>query len=304
MFGVVRQNGGLSVISADILGGARLSLFSDAPEAAYAVSRCEKRIQRSAESHGGSLIKRHGGGLMAFFKDNLNALQSAIEMQQRVLDLPPASGVSLAVRVALCAGHEAKEERYFPSEGVNPAVSLCSVTDPGHILLSIPKRAKVFDWLDMHLDSVPNLALNCGKRQLGVFNVGWQERDPLALRLALSQFGQSAGQLFLHHRGSTTQLDETRPVISIGRQPTCDLMMNDVRCSRVHGTIERRLDRFVYIDQSTNGTFVTFEGQTEIHVYRKELPLFGNGQMSFGAQASASVDVVQFQSAALESLLK
>ena len=296
----VRQDSGLSVISADVVGGEDLRRFSNAPEAAYAVSRCEKRIQRSVESHGGSLIKRSAGGLMAFFKDNLDALQSAIEMQHRVQNLPPSSGVSLAVRVGLCTGHETKEERYFPSEGANPAIRLSSVTNPGHILLSIPKRAKVFDWLQLYLDGVPDFALNCGKRRLGVFNVGWQQRNPVELRVALSQLGRTAGQLFLHFKGRVITLDETRPIISIGRMPNCDMVMQNARCSRIHGTIERRLGRFVFVDRSSNGTFIQFEGQPDVFVHHKELALFGSGYISFGAPVGApGVDQVQFQNPAL-----
>ena len=301
MLGLLSQNAGLSVISADVVGGTRLSHCSDAPEVAYAVGRCEKRIQRSVESHGGDLIRRQSGGLMAFFNNNLDALQSAIEMQQRVLALPPSSGIPLGVRVGICTGHEAKEERYFPSQGPNPAVSLSAATDSGQILLSVPKRAKVFDWLQLYLEGVPDLALNCGKRRLGVFDVGWQERDPVALRLALSQFGRTAGQLFVHHHGNTLLLDETRPVTSIGRLPSSDMVMRDSRCSRIHGTIERRLDRFVFVDRSTNGTFIKFDGQAEILVHRKELSLFGSGLMCFGAPASASgVEQLQFQNPGLE----
>jgi hypothetical protein len=64
----------------------------------------------------------------------------------------------------------------------------------------------------------------------------------------------------------------------------------------MHGTIERRLDRFVFVDQSTNGTFVTLEDQIEFFVHRKELVLFGHGQLSLGTPSSASgAELVQFQ---------
>lgn len=300
MFGFERQEGGLSVLCADIVGGARLLHRFEEPEAAYAVSRCEKRIRLAVESHGGCLVKRTDSGLMAFFEGKGDPLQSAIEMQHRVSDLPPSAGLPLAVRVGICTGHEAKEARYFPGEGANPAVSLSTATEPGHILLSVPRRVKVFDRLQLALDSGPDLALSCGKRRLGVFQVGWQAHDQVALKAVLSQLGMSAGRLFVRHRGTQIVLDESRPFTRIGRQPDCDLIMRDARCSRIHGTIERRLDRFVFVDRSTNGTFVTFENQPEMRVHRKEVTLFGSGQLSFGASASANgVDLVQFQNAGL-----
>jgi hypothetical protein len=46
--------------------------------------------------------------------------------------------------------------------------------------------------------------------------------------------------------------------------------------------IERRRDKFVLIDQSSNGTYVTVEGEPEIHLRREELILRGRGHVCFG----------------------
>ena len=45
---------------------------------------------------------------------------------------------------------------------------------------------------------------------------------------------------------------------------------------------ERRRDKFVLVDHSSNGTYVTVEGQGELAVRREELTLRGRGHMSFG----------------------
>ena len=46
--------------------------------------------------------------------------------------------------------------------------------------------------------------------------------------------------------------------------------------------IERRRDKFVLIDHSSNGTYVTVQGEPEIVLRREELTLRGRGQVSFG----------------------
>jgi adenylate cyclase len=219
-------------------------------------------------------------------------------MQDRVSDLPPHSGFPLAVRVGLCAGHQSREGRFFPGEGANAAASLSMVAAPGHILFSVPKRAKFFPWSQLASNSMPDLELCCGSRRLGVFQVPWQQRDPRALGLALTELANVAGRLCVRYKGVEIILDESQPVTRIGRQPDCDLSMRDIRCSRDHGRIERRLDCFVFVDCSTNGTFVTLEDQVELRVNRQEIVLFGRGQLSFGAPASAKgVELLQFQTA-------
>jgi hypothetical protein len=65
--------------------------------------------------------------------------------------------------------------------------------------------------------------------------------------------------------------------------------------SRVHGRIERRRDRFYYVDMSTNGTYVTNEGDEEIVLRRDQLMLRGRGRISFGHSAGdAEGEVVTF----------
>src|SRR3954451_10921125 len=70
--------------------------------------------------------------------------------------------------------------------------------------------------------------------------------------------------------------------IAFGRDPQCDVMIADRLASRSHARIERRRDKFVLIDQSTNGTYVTFDGEPELQLRREELVLRGRGHVSFG----------------------
>jgi hypothetical protein len=233
---------------------------------------------------------------MAFFGSGAEAFKSAIEIHHRVAELPPHSGFPMAVGVGLCAGHLAREGRYFPAEGENPAATLSVVARPGRIMLGVPKRAKLFPWLEQAGNRVPELELNCGKRRLGVFQVSAQEPVQIALSLALADAGGGAGRLRLHFGGVETVLDENQPITRIGRLPESDLIVRSARCSREHGRIERRLDRFVFIDRSTNGTFVTFDQQPEMLVQHKEILLFGRGILSFGAPASAKgAEIMRFQ---------
>jgi hypothetical protein len=278
-----------------VAGADGLSRHLDRQEAHYAVGRCENRIRRSVESHGGRLVDRAGSKVLAYFANNVAALQSAIEMQKRVSDLPHPAGLPLGVRVGVCTGHNAREQRYFPSEGSNPAVSLSVVTEPGHILLSIPKRMKVSPWLPMVAASMPDLTLSCGNRQLGVFQVPWQAQAPVALKIALTQLQSGVDQIRLRYRGLEVVHDGNLPTLKIGRQLDCQLKLRDTRSSRLHATIEHRQGRFVLVDRSANGTFVTLEDQIEFFVHHKELVLFGRGQLSLGAPSSAKdAELVQF----------
>jgi adenylate cyclase len=296
LYRVEKSNQSLSILCAAVTGRARLPRYIDRPDALYAIDRCERRIRRSIETHGGELVNHAGGKVMAFFANSVDALQSAIELQQRVADLPLYAGAPLAVHVGICTGHQSSEKHYFASKSANPAANLADIADPEHILLSVPKRMKFFPWSQLTAEGAPLLAINCGKRQLGVIRVAWQESDPVTLKEALAQLETVADQLFLRHNDTEIVLDASKPVIKIGRQADCEIVLTSTSSSRVHGTIERRLERFFYVDRSANGTFVTLDDQSEFFIRHKELLLYGQGQLSLGAPSSSKdAELVRFQ---------
>ena len=70
-------------------------------------------------------------------------------------------------------------------------------------------------------------------------------------------------------------------LLSQGMAPN-DVVIADRKASRVHAHIERRRDKFVLIDHSSNGTWVTADGKAEVTLRREELILRGRGHISFG----------------------
>ena len=91
-------------------------------------------------------------------------------------------------------------------------------------------------------------------------------------------------------------LDEKRPGLSMGRDAACDLVIRDRRASRNHGKIERRGDKYVLVDISTNGTYVQLKGEAEFLLRREELVLRGSGRISFASPGDAEgADIAEFE---------
>jgi predicted component of type VI protein secretion system len=90
-------------------------------------------------------------------------------------------------------------------------------------------------------------------------------------------------------------LDATTPVLAIGREAGNDIVVADRAASRRHARIERRRDKFVLVDQSSNGTYCTIAGDEEILLRREELVLRGRGRVSFGhPYADDPTEVLEF----------
>jgi pSer/pThr/pTyr-binding forkhead associated (FHA) protein len=102
-------------------------------------------------------------------------------------------------------------------------------------------------------------------------------------------------RILLRHGTREIELDEIHSMVTFGRDPQNDVVIADRMASRMHARIERRRDRFVLVDQSSNGTYVTIEGGPEIHLRREELILRGHGHVSFGhARKDESGEILLF----------
>ncbi|HEV3011514.1 MAG TPA: FHA domain-containing protein, partial [Burkholderiales bacterium] len=100
--------------------------------------------------------------------------------------------------------------------------------------------------------------------------------------------------LRLKYSGKRLELRREREILVIGRDGTCGLVVHDGEASRQHCTIERRKDKFVITDVSTNGTYVTIDGEKEIELDREELTLSKRGWITFGEPRANAKEVVEF----------
>jgi hypothetical protein len=83
--------------------------------------------------------------------------------------------------------------------------------------------------------------------------------------------------------------------ITLGRDGASAIVIGDREASRQHARIERRPDRFVLIDHSSNGTYVLVDNEPEVWVRREEFVLRGRGRIALGRPtADPSVTIVEY----------
>jgi adenylate cyclase len=84
--------------------------------------------------------------------------------------------------------------------------------------------------------------------------------------------------------------------IAIGRAEENDIVIKGNLISRLHARIEFNRNKFLLIDQSTNGTFVLSQEGEESFVRRDSLQLKGEGMIGLGKtpEVSAPGQSLQF----------
>ncbi len=102
-----------------------------------------------------------------------------------------------------------------------------------------------------------------------------------------------AASLHITYRGVATTFKRGA---SFGRDPANTVVVTDPTASRLHARVELRGGKFILIDQSSYGTFVTIDGGSEIRLRREEMILHGSGIIAFGHSArDTGAEVVEFR---------
>jgi adenylate cyclase len=292
--------GGIGIVCADISGTTRLFHKLGSDEAAYAVERAAKRMERAIEGFSGKVLQTAPDQWVAEFPAADAAISAAIEIQNRVADLLPVSGIKLAVRIGAhwgAAGGDGARAAV-----VEAARRLLTMAGPSQILTSAPTAEALAPAMRGVLWSCQELALALPDGgEANVYRVQWVEEDEAVL--ATQRLGAGAvatdtaaavnvsepaaagagARLCVRVGGRAYLIDQRTPCLAIGRdKKKNDIVIHDPKASREHARIERRADgRILLVDTSTNGTFV-LEGNAETRVREGELALGTQGRMAFG----------------------
>lgn len=287
----------ISVLFAEICGTSRLYEKLGNTEALRAVERCLHRMERAAEAAKGRIVKTVGDGLMVAFDSAEAATHAAGEIQLRVDALPPVSGISLAIRIGFHHGDVIEENSDVFGDTVNVASRLASLAKAGQVLTTAETAALLPDELRERTRPIEALTVKGKDEIVNVWEVLWNRgnEDPTMRFSALAPTSRET-RLHLRHGGAELWLAANRPNAVFGRDPNADLITRDSRASRNHGRIEQRRDKFVLIDESTNGTYVKFQGEPELLVRREEIILRGRGRIAFGHSTEEAIeDPIDFE---------
>ncbi|MEP7274903.1 MAG: adenylate/guanylate cyclase domain-containing protein [Betaproteobacteria bacterium] len=292
---MTRDERSVAVLFADVAGSTRLYETLGNAQALVAVGRCLELVKVVCEGHGGRLIKTIGDEAMTVFASADDCTEAAAEIQGKLALLPAAGGARLAMRVGYHYGPAIEADGDVFGDSVNVAARMVALAKGGQVITSGETVAAVAPWLRERLREVDSLTVKGKSQEIGIFELLWQESaDDLT---ALSTRPRSAPtRLRLAYGAREFEVADGQSTVTLGRDPASDVVVTDKMASRMHARVERRRDRFVIVDQSSNGTYVTVEGEGEVLLRREELLLRGRGHVTFGhANAAGTGEVLRFQ---------
>jgi class 3 adenylate cyclase len=271
----------LAILFADISGSAKLYESLGDAEALATIDRCLAIIRQACLDSGGRVVKTIGDEVMAVFAAADGAARAATDMQTQIAAQRTSRGTSLAIHVGFNYGPVLEEGSDVFGDSVTVAARLVSLAKAGQVFTSAQTVQELPPGLRSRTRSQQAQTVKGKQKDIDLFELIWQETEDELTALSTHVKVRPA-HLALTHGERHIELSEARPVLAIGRDLQNDLVIADRKASRMHARIERRRDKFVLIDHSSNGTYVSVLGEAELVLRREELILRGRGQMSFG----------------------
>lgn len=253
----------------------------------HALERFMKRIELAIEAHRGEVLSFGEHGIDAAFARCDDAILAAGEILERTKTLPAYRGNKFSVRLGLHYG----DAMASPDQSLRTAHQLAGFADLGAGYVSHPVVQELSGatrhWVRKLIDPVSQ-SVDFGWSVYAI-DQSMADRRQAPADAASAKPSQAAKPppalaqcLRMHHQGKVFLLDESRPVVLMGREFGNDIVVADARTSRQHARIERRRGGFVLIDHSTNGTYITTSQSGEQCVKGDEAVLSGAGRLGCG----------------------
>jgi class 3 adenylate cyclase len=241
------------------------------------------------QANNGQVIKTIGDGVMGRFPSPDEAATAAVRLHEAVAKDQQLKSKNLRLRIGFHIGPVIEEDDDLYGDAVNVAARMTAQAKAGQIITS---RQTVQMLSKKHCATarmVDQTHVKGKKRLMDIFEITWGRpgeltimRDKTRDMVAPTYHQHTLMTLKLHRQHIS--IDMENPVVTLGRNETNRLVINDPEVSRLHARIEFRKDRFILIDQSTNGTYVYPAGHKMLYLRRDEIPLEGRGFFSLGQE--------------------
>ena len=288
----------LAILFADISGSTALYEQLGDQIARQLLARCLSILQGTLNTHNGTLIKTIGDEILCTFPTAEIAMNAACEMQKSIKTDNQNSTQPLHIRIGFHYGEVLCEENDIYGDTVNVAARVAAITRANQIMTT----AAVVDTLPLSVHEKIRKILRADFRgkheQIDIFQVMWELDDMSSTRIGMSAYRKphvEGNDLVLKFNGQSYTINEQNKKLHLGREDTCQIIVNNDFASRQHANIEFRSGNFVITDHSSNGTYIRSDTSV-VRLNRDNNTLHGKGTISLGQPYSDNPsDLIEYE---------
>jgi adenylate cyclase len=291
----------VAVLFADVVGSTRLyELFGD-NRARELILVCIDVMRESTERNRGTVIKTIGDEILSIFPTTDDAVNASSEMHQDIAARPEllVQGQHVSIRIGCHFGPVVFENKDIFGASVHTANRVTSQAKSGQVILSADAVRRCSPEWRAVSRRVDVAALRGIAEEIELYEVLWQQEDATSMLPSIEMGGHRssrATRVRLQLQGAELVVDDLKKEVTMGRADDNDVIVKGSLISRLHARIEVMRDRFLLVDQSTNGTFVTNQEGKEAFVRRDSIVLQGRGFIGLGKAPDPNApDSIRYQ---------
>lgn len=270
-----------AVLFVDISGSTQLYETLGDERALARVGRMLLMLSRVCADCGGKVIKTAGDGAMCMFESADAALRAARLMQEKTAEHQEPGAKGFGVHIGCHFGPVLQNAGDLFGDTVNLAARVAGLAKVGQIFTTADTVTRLPPALAERARRIDSVPVKGKQKAVTIFEFLWQDSEDLTAMGTRVEQGRAA-QLTLDYEGRSWRFAGPGE-LTLGRDGTCDVVVGDRKASRLHARVESRRDKFVLVDQSSNGTWVQFTGEAELVVLRREeLMLRASGLIGLG----------------------
>jgi adenylate cyclase len=282
----------LAILFADVVGSTQLYEALGDDRARETVQQCLRVMKQATEHYGGTVIKTMGDEVMSTFPSADDALNAANQMQQRITNTIriDSDDSHVSIRIGCHFGPVVAEDRDIFGAAVHTANRMTSQAKAGQIITTSALVEQLTPQWKALVRQIDVATPKGQSDEVAVFEVLWQPEEATNMLPSIDPAARPpapAARLRLRFRGEEVVVGEQgKATITMGRADENDVVIKGNLISRVHARIDVARNRFVLVDESTNGTFIQQDAGEELYVRRDSTVLTGSGVISMGRVAA------------------
>lgn len=273
----------ITVMFADIVGSTRLYEIMGDKIAEELISSTLAQLSTIVIRSGGSIIKTIGDEIMCRFTLAEQAIVSASEMHDFLAQkAAPSRDYKIAIRIGAHRGSIIESDGDIFGDTVNIAARVADLARGGKTMITEYTYQQLPETCRERCQHFTRTIVKGKEKAIDVFDVEWEQNDELTHIVGNHDSNAIKNILTIQYQDSLINMSsDTVTSALIGRGQDCDLIIPSPQASREHCRIEYNRGKFVFSDNSANGSYLK-HNQTELFFHQERTPLLGEGSISLG----------------------
>ena len=274
----------LAILFADIAGSTELYQKVGDVEAHRRVAESLASMAKAVQLHKGVVLRTVGDSTLASFDSCDNALLAACSMQEMHKHTP------LSVRAGFHYGPVIPDKGDVYGNAVNIAARVASYANTDEITATEFSVTQLSDKNRQRANLLDKIQVKGIAEPVGIYRITWEADQAMHTRVAPTATNAVTPNqqiaLVLSTESAVYTLNKNSPLLTIGRDETCNVEVDGDRVSRKHAQLQWAAGQIQLSDTSTNGTYVHRQGQPALFVRRETVVLEGAGDIGLGCLPS------------------